>query len=210
MGQLEGEPVGLATGMQAGGFLGLYLGFSLSVVSVLTDPNELQRLVSLLCIPPMLLAVILGPFLARRKRPVALTHEPLDIAREALQIHNEGQGKWRAHSHITSDGRTIRINMHNLSEVENVVASALELTQHYPVRFVVGSGKKSSEQQSLRGRVLTFVEENVSITRRTRSAKSIEVIPLPSADYIKYQKRTNKFLLIILPIVTFFAWLEMR
>jgi len=49
MGELEGEPVGLATGMEAGGFLGLYLGFSLAVVSVLTDPSELQRLVSLLC-----------------------------------------------------------------------------------------------------------------------------------------------------------------
>ncbi len=42
MGELEGEPVGLSLGMQAGGFLGLYLGFSLSVVSVLTDPSELR------------------------------------------------------------------------------------------------------------------------------------------------------------------------
>lgn len=40
----EGEPVGLSTGLQAGAFLGLYLGFSLAVISVLTDPTKLQRL----------------------------------------------------------------------------------------------------------------------------------------------------------------------
>ena len=33
----EGEPVGLGTGLQAGAFMGLYPGFSLAVVSVLTD-----------------------------------------------------------------------------------------------------------------------------------------------------------------------------
>jgi len=81
MGALEGEPVGLSLGMQAGGFLGLYLGFSLSVVSVLTDPSELQRLVSLLCLPPIFMSILLGPLLARRRRPVALADEPVKVAR---------------------------------------------------------------------------------------------------------------------------------
>ena len=44
----EGEPVGIVTGLQAGAFMGLYLGFSLAVISVLTDPSELKRLVSLM------------------------------------------------------------------------------------------------------------------------------------------------------------------
>ena len=210
MGELEGEPVGLATGMEAGGFLGLYLGFSLAVVSVLTDPSELQRLASLLCLPPILMSIILGPFLAKRRRPVALADEPLKIARETLQVHNEGQGKWRSLSHIVSDGRTIRIDMHNLTEIENVVKDALILAEKYPVRFIVGQGKGSSSQQNLRNRVLTYVENNVSITRRNRSAKSIEVIPQPSAEHLNYQRRTNKLLIILLPIISFFAWLEMR
>ncbi len=210
MGELEGEPVGLATGMEAGGFLGLYLGFSLAVVSVLTDPSEFKRLASLLCLPPILMSIILGPFLAKRRRPVSLADEPLKIARETLQVHNEGQGKWRSLSHIVSDGRTIRIDMHNLTEIENVVKDALILAEKYPVRFIVGQGKSSSSQQDLRNRVLTYVENNVSITRRNRSAKSIEVIPQPSAEYLNYQRRTNKWLIILLPIISFFAWLEMR
>ncbi|MDG1546021.1 MAG: hypothetical protein P8Q55_01375, partial [Candidatus Poseidoniaceae archaeon] len=206
MGELEGEPVGLATGMEAGGFLGLYLGFSLAVVSVLTDPSELRRLVTLLCLPPIIMSIILGPFLAKRRRPVVMADEPLKIAREALQIHNEGQGKWRSLSHIVSDGRTIRIDMHNLTNVENVVRDALILAEKYPVRFIVGRGKSSSSQQNLRNRVLTYVENNVNITRRNRSAKSIEVIPQPSAEHINYQRRTNKLLIILLPIISFFAW----
>ncbi|MBT4069616.1 MAG: hypothetical protein HOL72_05210 [Euryarchaeota archaeon] len=210
MGELEGEPVGLATGMEAGGFLGLYLGFSLAVVSVLTDPSELRRLVTLLCLPPIIMSIILGPFLAKRRRPVVMADEPLKIAREALQIHNEGQGKWRSLSHIVSDGRTIRIDMHNLTNVENVVKDALILAEKYPVRFIVGRGKSSSSQQNLRNRVLTYVENNVNITRRNRSAKSIEVIPQPSAEHLNYQRRTNKLLIILLPIISFFAWLEMR
>jgi hypothetical protein len=210
MGELEGEPVGLATGMEAGGFLGLYLGFSLAVVSVLTDPSELRRLVTLLCLPPIIMSIILGPFLAKRRRPAVMADEPLKIAREALQIHNEGQGKWRSLSHIVSDGRTIRIDMHNLTNVENVVKDALILAEKYPVRFIVGRGKSSSSQQNLRNRVLTYVENNVNITRRNRSAKSIEVIPQPSAEHLNYQRRTNKLLIILLPIISFFAWLEMR
>ncbi|HIF90414.1 MAG TPA: hypothetical protein EYQ58_02545 [Candidatus Poseidoniales archaeon] len=109
-----------------------------------------------------------------------------------------------------SDGRTIRIDMHNLTEIENVVKDALILAEKYPVRFIVGQGKSSSSQQDLRNRVLTYVENNVSITRRNRSAKSIEVIPQPSAEYLNYQRRTNKWLIILLPIISFFAWLEMR
>jgi hypothetical protein len=156
------------------------------------------------------MSIILGPFLAKRRRPVSLADEPLKIARETLQVHNEGQGKWRSLSHIVSDGRTIRIDMHNLTEIENVVKDALILAEKYPVRFIVGQGKSSSSQQDLRNRVLTYVENNVSITRRNRSAKSIEVIPQPSAEYLNYQRRTNKWLIILLPIISFFAWLEMR
>ena len=68
----EGEPVGLSTGLQAGAFLGLYLGFSLAVISVLTDPTKLQRLAGLMCTPPLFGAILLGPFLARRRKPVDL------------------------------------------------------------------------------------------------------------------------------------------
>jgi hypothetical protein len=156
------------------------------------------------------MSIILGPFLARRRKPVALAAEPVKVARDALQIHNEGQGKWRALSHINSDGRTIRIDMHNLTNIENVLRDALIIAENYPIRFIVGQGKSSSNQQNLRNVVLSYIEENVNITRRNRSAKSIEVIPQPSVDHINYQRKTNKILIILLPIISFFAWLEMR
>ena len=98
----EGEPVGLVTGLQAGAFLGLYLGFSLAVISVLTDPTQLKRLGGLMCTPPLLGAVVLGPFLARRRKPIDLGKRPLSHARETLASFNEGQGRWRVLSHVKS------------------------------------------------------------------------------------------------------------
>jgi hypothetical protein len=100
--------------------------------------------------------------------------------------------------------------MHNLTNIENVLRDALIIAENYPIRFIVGQGKSSSNQQNLRNVVLSYIEENVNITRRNRSAKSIEVIPQPSVDHINYQRKTNKILIILLPIISFFAWLEMR
>ncbi len=206
----EGEPVGIATGLQAGAFMGLYLGFSLAVISVLTDPGELKRLVSLMCIPPMIGSILLGPFLARRRRPVFLGQQPLAHAREKLHQFNEGQGNWRVLSHIKSDGMSIRIDMHNLTNVLGVVDAALALSDQYSVKFIVGQGMANSRQPELRNKVLSRIEETVSISRRSRSAKSIEVSPEPTVKYVDQQRKINRMILILLPIVSFFAWLEMR
>ena len=113
-----GEPVGLTMGFQAGGLIGLYLGFSLATISVLTDAENVQRTISLMCIPPFLFSLLLGPFLSRRRKPVILTKEPLIEAREKLSKYNEGQGKWRTLIHISSDVMNLRIDMHNLTNVE--------------------------------------------------------------------------------------------
>tara|TARA_B100000767_G_C19770279_1_gene539581 strand:+ start:2005 stop:2640 length:636 start_codon:yes stop_codon:yes gene_type:complete len=210
MGLNEGEPVGIGTGLQAGAFMGLYLGFSLAIISVLTDPSKLERLVSLMCIPPLFGSILLGPFLARRKRPVFLGHQPLVHAREKLHRFNEGQGKWRVLSHIKSDGMSIRIDMHNLTNVSGVVDAALALAEQYSVKFIVGQGMTNSRQPELRNKVLSRIEEKVSISRRSRSAKSIEVSPEPTVKYVDQQRKINRAILILLPIVSFFAWLEMR
>ena len=84
----EGEPVGLAMGFQAGGLIGLYLGFSLATISVLTDAENIQRTASLMCFPPFIFSILLGPFLARRRKPVILTKEPLIEAREKAKKDN--------------------------------------------------------------------------------------------------------------------------
>lgn len=206
----EGEPVGIGIGLQAGAFLGLYLGFSLAVISILTDPGELKRLVSLMCIPPMVGSVLLGPFLARRKRPVFLGQQPLIHARELLHQFNEGQGKWRVLSHVKSDGMSIRIDMHNLTNINGVVLAGLILAEQYSVKFIVGQGMTNSRQPELRDNVLSQIEQKVSLARRSRSAKSIEVSPQPTVKYVDQQRKINRAILILLPIVSFFAWLEMR
>ena len=206
----EGEPVGLATGLQAGAFLGLYLGFSLAVISVLTDPSQLQRLAGLMCTPPLIGAVALGPFLARRKKPVDLGKQPLAHARETLEPLNEGQGSWRVLSHVKSDGMSIRIDMHDLTNLEGVVNAALPLADLCSVKFVVGRGVPSSRQPQLRQNVLSLVEDRVTLTRRRRTAKSIEISPVPTVKYVDQQRKINRALLVLLPIFSFFAWLEMR
>lgn len=206
----EGEPVGLVTGLQAGAFLGLYLGFSLAVISVLTDPTQLKRLGGLMCTPPVLGAVCLGPFLARRRKPVDLGKRPLSHARETLASFNEGQGRWRVLSHVKSDGMSIRIDMHDLTNLRGVVDAALPLSNHCSVKFIVGRGVQTSRQPELRQRVLELVEERVVLTRRKRTAKSIEISPIPTVKYVDQQRKINRALLILLPIFSFFAWLEMR
>ena len=206
----EAESVGLGMGIQAGALIGLYVGFSLATISVLTDAEQVKRTVSLMCIPPFISAILLGPFLAKRKKHVILTKEPLIEARERLSKFNEGQGNWRVLSHITSDGLNLRIDMHNLTNIEGVVDEALKIADNTTVKFIVGRGNNRSSSPELRDRVLQRIEDKVRVLRRTRKAKSIDVNPLASREYNAYQNRLNRILLIMLPIVSFLAWLEMR
>jgi len=206
----KGDPVGLRMGLQAGALIGLYLGFSLATISVLTDAEEIKRTVYLICLPPFIVSILLGPFLAKRRRPVKLSKKPLEDARELLTRFNEGQGSWRVLSHISSDGMNIRIDMHNLKNVEGVVEAALELADTTTVKFIVGKGNAKSTSPELRDRVLSVVESKVNILRRTRKVKSIEVSPEKTREYNEYQSKLNKVLFTLLPIVSFLAWLEMK
>ncbi len=210
MSEQEGEPVGIWMGLQAGALIGLYLGFSLATISVLTNAEEINRTLYLMCTPPFIGSILLGPFLARRKKPVKLSKKPLEMAREILQEYNEGQGNWRVLSHVTSDGMNIRIDMHNLKNIEGVVDAALKIADETTVKFIVGKGTSKSSSPELRDRVLSRVESKVSVLRRTRKAKSIEVKPETSQEYDTYQNKLNKILFIMLPIVSFLAWIEMR
>ncbi|MDP6334323.1 MAG: hypothetical protein QF479_06775 [Candidatus Poseidoniaceae archaeon] len=210
MTEQKGEPVGLRMGLQAGALIGLYLGFSLATISVLTDAEEVKRTVYLICIPPFIVSILLGPFLAKRRRPVKLSKKPLEEARELLNPFNEGQGSWRVLSHISSDGMNIRIDMHNLKNVEGVVEAALILADNTTVKFIVGKGNSKSTSPELRDRVLSVIESKVNILRRTRKVKSIEVSPEKTREYNEYQTRLNKILFILLPIVSLLAWIEMK
>jgi len=91
MGEPSTEPVGLWLGIQAGAFLGLYFGFSLALVSALTSPEELMRIVYLITIFPLVGGILLGPFLSKRERPVASDIAPIQRTMSALEGMDEGQ-----------------------------------------------------------------------------------------------------------------------
>ena len=202
--------IGLWTGLQAGAFIGLFLGFSLAVVSALTEPDALVRLVQLMCLTPLICAVLLGPFLAWRRAPVVASEDPLEEVRQVLNPYNEGQGKWRALSHVRSDGRTVRVDLHNSTQALGIVAATLSFTERFPIRYIVGRGEARSREPMLRGQVLAYIEQHVDLNRRRRTASSIEVLPASIIEHMEATHRMHRRLFYLLPIILFFAWLEMR
>ena len=210
MGEPSTEPVGLWLGIQAGAFLGLYFGFSLALVSALTSPEELMRIVYLITIFPLVGGILLGPFLSKRERPVASDIAPIQRTMSALEGMDEGQGKWRVLSHVRSDGRTVRIDLHDSSRVEEILTRATPLTDEFPVRFMVGRGISSSRQPELRGKVLSILDQQFPKTRQSRYTSAIEIAPELPERLRNQRKRVNMLLAIFLPIATFLGWLEMR
>ena len=210
MAEDERPRIGLKTGLQAGAFIGLFLGFSLAVVSALTQPDALVHLVQLMCITPVVCAIVLGPFLGLRRAPQVSTEDPIEALRELLKPFNEGQGKWRVLSHVRSDGRTVRIDLHNSTQPLTIVAATLGLTDEHPIRYIVGRGESRSRDPKLRATVLAYIEQHVALNRRRRTASSIEVLPPSIIEHMEATHRMHRRLFYLLPIILFFAWLEMR
>jgi hypothetical protein len=202
--------IGLRTGIQAGGFIGLFLGFSLAVLSALTQPENLIQLVQLMCVTPLGTALVLGPFLAWRRAPAMPTEDPLAEVREVLAEFNEGQGRWRVLSHVRSDGRTVRLDLHNSSQPLAMVAATLPLTQRFPIRYIVGRGEARSRDPALRSKVLNHIEQHVELHRRRRTSSAVEVLPTSILEHMEATHRMHRRLFYLLPIILFFAWLELR
>jgi len=210
MAESSTEPVGLWLGLQAGAFLGLYFGFSLALVSALTSPEELMRIVYLITVFPLIGGILLGPFLAKRERPVESDIPPIQRMMEALDGMDEGQGKWRILSHVRSDGRTVRVDLHDSSRVEEILQATTPLTNEFPVRYMVGRGVGASRQPELRAKVLSILDAQFPKTRQSRYTSAIEIAPELPERLRNQRKRVNLLLAIFLPIATFLGWLEMR
>ena len=204
------EPVGLWLGIQAGAFLGLYFGFSLALVSALTSPEELLRIVYLITLFPMVGGILLGPFLARRERPVVSGTPPIQRTMEALEGMDEGQGRWRVLSHVRSDGRTVRIDLHDSSRVQEILNATTPLAEEFPVRYMVGRGVSGSREPYLRANVLSILDNQFPKTRQSRYTSAIEISPELPERLRDQRKRINMLLAVFLPIATFLGWLEMR
>ena len=154
--------------------------------------------------------ILLGPFLSKRERPVASNIAPIQRTMSALEGMDEGQGKWRVLSHVRSDGRTVRIDLHDSSRVEEILTRATPLTDEFPVRFMVGRGISSSRQPELRSKVLSILDQQFPKTRQSRYTSAIEIAPELPERLRNQRKKVNMLLAIFLPIATFLGWLEMR
>ncbi|HJM55556.1 MAG TPA: hypothetical protein QGI72_04850 [Poseidonia sp.] len=202
--------IGLLTGLQAGAFIGLFLGFSLAVVSALTDPDELVRLIQLMCLTPVICAILLGPFLGWRRAPLYSKEDPLDAARACLEPFNEGKGKWRVLSHVRGDGRAVRIDLHNSTQPLAIVEATLQMAQKHTIRYIVGRGEQRSRNPMLRNTVLDYIEQHVPLNRRRRTSSSVEVLPPSVIEHMESTNIMHRRLFYLLPIILVLAWLEMR
>ena len=169
-----------------------------------------MRIVYLITIFPLIGGILLGPLLARRERPVESGIPPIQRTMEALEGMDEGQGKWRALSHVRSDGRTVRIDLHDSSRVEEIMERTTPLTDEFPVRYMVGRGVGGSRQPELRAKVLSILDKKFPKTRQSRYTSAIEIAPELPERLRNQRKRVNILLAIFLPIATFLGWLEMR
>ncbi len=210
MDEIPLKRVGISTGVQAGAVLGLYVGFSVAVVSALTRPDDLFRHLKLFCLFPIVFAFTLGPVLGFRKIPDIPYVNPLHEARVLLEEYNEGQGNWRSVSHVQSDGRMLRIDLNNLLNIRGVVKTSLKLSNKHPIRFIVGRGSKSSRNPDLRNHVLGYIEKDIPSTRIKRTTSSIEVMPPTVHSQVEKSNKIEKIVLFSLPIVIFLAWLELQ
>ena len=202
--------IGLITGLQAGAFIGLFLGFSLAVVSALTDPDALMRLLELMCLTPIICAVLLGPFLGWRRSLLYSKEDPLEEARACLERFNEGQGNWRVLSHVRDDGRALRVDLHNSTQPIAIVQATLPMTERHTIRYIVGRGEQRSRSHELRSQVLGYVEQHVRLNRRRRTSSSVEVLPPSVIEHMESTNVMHRRLFYLLPIILIFAWLEMR
>ena len=135
---------------------------------------------------------------------------PLQRTMEALEGMDEGQGKWRILSHVRSDGRTVRIDLHDSSRVEELLNRTTPLTNEFPVRYMVGRGINNSRQPELRAKVLAVLDNQFPKTRQSRYTSAIEISPELPERLRNQRKKINMLLAVFLPIASFLGWLEMR
>lgn len=202
--------IGLVTGVQAGFFVGVFLGFSLAVVSSLTQPDELLMTAQFLCITPFVTAVFLGPLLGWRTVPVAFTVDPLPELQRSLEPYNEGVGRWRVLSHVRSDGRAVRVDLHDAIDPLSIAIASLQKCQHHPVRLVVGRGQQNSREPELRAKMMAYIEANVPQHRRRGLTSSVEVMPASYVEHLRATQHMHRRLLMLVPVAMALVWWELR
>ena len=131
------------------------------------------------------------PVFGLEEGPQISNEDPIDALRELLKPFNEGQGKWRVLSHVRSDGRTVRIDLHNSTQPLTIVAATLELTEEHPIRYIVGRGEARAGPE-LRGTVLAYIEQHIPLNRRRRTSSSIEVLPPSIIEHMAATHRMHR------------------
>ena len=79
--------------------------------------------------------------------------------RTRLAAHDEGRGRWRQLSHARQEAAGWRIDMHDLTDVEGVVSTVVDLAADHHLKLVVGEGSARSKDPTLRPRVEAVLRE---------------------------------------------------
>ncbi|MEC7722524.1 MAG: hypothetical protein VYB36_01300, partial [Candidatus Thermoplasmatota archaeon] len=116
--------------------------------------------------------------------PLLLNIEPANTddrvkadVRTRLAAHDEGRGRWRQLSHARQEAAGWRIDMHDLTDVEGVVSTVVDLAADHHLKLVVGEGSARSKDPTLRPRVEAVLREAFPPSRIRHGRKSLSTIP---------------------------------
>ena len=96
--------------------------------------------------------------------------------RTRLAAHDEGRGRWRQLSHARQEAAGWRIDMHDLTDVEGVVSTVVDLAADHHLKLVVGKAQHARRTRPCaprRGRVAGGLSALEDPSRQ----KSLSTIP---------------------------------
>lgn len=144
--------------------------------SLVEDPQNLSRH---LVLSGTSFAVLFALLL-----PLLLSIEPSNVGdrakadvRTRLTAHDEGRGRWRQLSHARQEAAGWRIDMHDLTDVEGVVTTVVDLASDHHIKLIVGEGTARSKDPTLRPRVEATLRNAFPPSRIRHGRKSLSTIP---------------------------------
>jgi hypothetical protein len=139
--------------------------------SLVEDPQDLRRHLVLSGTSFAVLFAVLLPLLLSIEPSNTGERVKADV-RARLTAHDEGRGRWRQLSHARQEAAGWRIDMHDLTDVEGVVATVVDL-----LKLMVGEGSARSKDPTLRPRVEAALRAAFPTSRIRHGRKSISTIP---------------------------------
>ena len=144
--------------------------------SLVEDPQDLRRHLVLSGTSFAVLFAVLLPLLLNIEPANTDDRVKADV-RTRLAAHDEGRGRWRQLSHARQEAAGWRIDMHDLTDVEGVVSTVVDLAADHHLKLIVGEGSARSKDPTLRPRVEAVLRDAFPPSRIRHGRKSLSTIP---------------------------------